>query len=138
MATTGRVRMTGSFQPYFFMISLLLIFSYYQTHTHTKAFGKKINALAKEKDCELVGEWKKSLTNHLYWSAVDGDGDLIEAKWLSVDNHIHNKHKKHGKLFPTCRHKTIRKRGRKKKWFKPRKLFEFSSIQYQIKEILLM
>ena len=32
--------------------------------------------------------------NHLYWSAVstpDGDGEMILAKWLSVDNHIHNK-----------------------------------------------
>lgn len=88
------------------------------------AFGKKVDALAKEKECELVGEWKKSLINHLYWSAVStpsGDGDMIEAKWLSVDNHIHNKHKRHGKLFPSCKHKAIRKRGRKKKWFKPRK-----------------
>ena len=62
--------------------------------------------------------------NHLYWSAVstpDGDGEMILAKWLSVDNHIHNKHKKHGKLFPACKHKRIQMRGRKKKWFKPRK-----------------
>ena len=52
--------------------------------------------------------------NHLYWSAVstpDGNKDLIEAKWLSVD-----KHKKHGKLFPACKHRRIYKRGRKKKF----------------------
>ena len=27
-------------------------------------------------------------------STPNGDGDLIQAKWLSVDNHVHNKHKK--------------------------------------------
>jgi solute carrier family 8 (sodium/calcium exchanger) len=65
-----------------------------------------------------VGEWKKSLVNHLYWSAVstpDGDGEVIKAKWISLDNHIHDKHKNHGKIFPACKHKAIRKRGRKKK-----------------------
>ena len=48
----------------------------------TTALKKKVNALAKEKDCELVGEWKRSLVNHLYWSAVstpDGNGDMIKA-----------------------------------------------------------
>lgn len=86
------------------------------------AFRKKITALAKEKECEIVGDWKKSLVNHLYWSAVstpDGNGELIEAKWISQDNHIHNKHKGHGKVFQACQHKPIRKRAGKKKWFKP-------------------
>ncbi len=61
--------------------------------------------------------------NHLYWSAVstpDGDGDLIQAKWMSLDNHVHNRHKKHGTFFPACKHKA---KGRKKKWFKPRKYY---------------
>lgn len=86
------------------------------------AFKKKVDALAKEKDCELVGKWKKSMVNHLYWSAVstpNGNGDTIKAKWMSLDNHIHNKHKGHGKPFPSCKHKTLRKRS--KKWFKRRK-----------------
>jgi len=87
------------------------------------ALSKKIDALVKEKDCEMVGKWKKSIINHLYWSAVstpNSDGEMMLAKWTSLDNHIHNKHKNHGKLFPVCKHKAIRK-GRKKKWFKPRK-----------------
>ena len=98
------------------------------------AFKKKVTALAKEKDCEIVGEWKKSLVNHLYWSAVstpDGNGELIKAKWISLDNHIHNKHKKHGKIFTACQHKAIRKRGRKKKWFKPRMLHALHTLLYQ-------
>ena len=94
------------------------------TCTHTTALRKKLDALAKEKDCELVGEWKKSVINHLYWSAVstpNGNGELIKAKWISLDNHINNKHRGHGKLFPKCAHKAIKRAGRKKKWFKPRK-----------------
>ena len=93
------------------------------------AFKKKVIALAKEKDCELVGEWKKSMLNHLYWSAVstpNGNGDIIKAKWMSLDNHIHNRHKGHGKHFPKCTHK--RPRGKRKKWFKPRKHFVSSKL----------
>ena len=87
-------------------------------------FSKKIDALAKEKSCELVGEWKGSLVNHLYWSAVstpNGNGEVMGAKWMSMDNHIHNKHKGHSKGFPSCKHKTWRRRRGKKKWFKPSK-----------------
>ena len=88
------------------------------------ALGKKIDRVAKEKECELVGKWKKSLIDHLYWSAVstsDGNGHVIQAKWLSVNNHIHNKHRNHGKLFPVHKHKTPQAKQRNKKWFKGRK-----------------
>ena len=85
---------------------------------------KKMEKLAKEKDCGLIGEWMKSIINHLYWSAVStqsGDGEEIKAKWLSLDNHIHNKHRGHGKVFPKCQHGRLPRQGRKK-WFKPREL----------------
>ena len=42
------------------------------------ALSKKTDAVSKEKECELAGKWKRSLVNHLYWSAVctpDGDGE---------------------------------------------------------------
>ena len=44
--------------------------------------------MAKEKECELIREWMKSVINHLYWSALSipsGDGEKIKAKWLSLD-----------------------------------------------------
>ena len=69
------------------------------------AFHRKMEALSKEKECELVREWTKSLVSHLYWSAVStpsGDGELIKAKWLSLDNHIHDKHQGHREAFPSC------------------------------------
>ncbi len=94
-------------------------------HYCIAALQKKLEKTSKLKDCDLIGEWNKSVINHLYWSAVstpDGNGDLIKAKWMSVVNHVHNKHKGHGKNFPVCKHKKLGRRARKIKWFKPRKL----------------
>ena len=57
------------------------------------AFRKKVEAVAKLKDCKLVGQWTESLVNHLYWCAAStpsGNGDDIKAKWISLNNHIHN------------------------------------------------
>ena len=51
-------------------------------------------ALSKEKASELVGEWTKSLVNHLYWSAKSkpsGDGELIKAKCLSTTSTTNTK-----------------------------------------------
>ena len=41
---------------------------------------KKLAKLSQYKDCEIVGAWIKSITNHMYWcaaSAPDGDGQLM-------------------------------------------------------------
>ena len=38
------------------------------THTYTRfllGFWKKVKALAKQKDCELVGKWEQSMINHI-------------------------------------------------------------------------
>ena len=70
------------------------------------AFRKKVEAVAKLKDCELVGQRTKSLLNHLYWCAAstpNGNGDEIKAKWISLNNHIHNSHHGHGEIYPSCR-----------------------------------
>lgn len=76
------------------------------------------------KGCELIGNWQRSIVNHLYWcvsSTPDGDADTILAKWLSLENHVHNKHRHKDKKFPKCTHGTLRSQDRKKKWFKRRK-----------------
>ena len=42
---------------------------------------KKLRKAAKFKDCDVVGEWIKSITNHMYWRAAsspDGDGKKME------------------------------------------------------------
>ena len=97
---------------------------------------KKLAALAKEKDCSLVGEWIRSIINHLYWCALstpDGNSDMMEAKWLSVVNHIRNRHTRHGCTFPRCLHtKYKRKRGEAIKWMKPGEIFQMLYTQTAI------
>ena len=93
---------------------------------------KKLEALAKQKDCQLIGKWVKSITNHLYWcvaSTHSGDGDVIKAKWLSLDNHIHNVHSGHSQLFPQCAHGDLHGSDRNKKWFKRRKYDSYLALQ---------
>ena len=41
--------------------------------------------------------------------------DMCEAKWLSLDNHIHNIHRGRGKPFPKCEHPRLPRHGRTKK-----------------------
>ena len=82
-------------------------------------FRKKLEAAAK-KDCSLIREWQRSILNHLYWcvaSTEGGDGETILAKWLSLDNHVHNQHTHASPKFRRCVHGRLSKR----KWFKRRK-----------------
>ena len=50
-------------------------------------FRKKVESLAKEKDCVIVREWTKSMINHIYWSAVstpNGDEDMHDTSKVVV------------------------------------------------------
>ena len=79
---------------------------------------KKLENLAKKKDCALVYKWQRSIINHLYWciaSTTDGNGEVITAKWLSLEGHIRNKN------FTKCCHGRLVGQVRQKKWFKRRK-----------------
>ena len=60
----------------------------------------------------------------MYWciaSTPDGNGEVVKAKWLSLDNHVHNTHSGHSDLFPVCAHGELQGQDRSKKWFKRRK-----------------
>lgn len=84
-----------------------------------KGLSKKLEAAAKLKGCNEIRPWIQSIVNHLYWAAVStetGQGDLIVAKWVSVVNHIANKHTHNNHLFPKCLHGSLECRG--KKWIK--------------------
>jgi len=87
--------------------------------------SKKIAKLAKEKDCSLVGEWKQSVVNHMYWCASSTPPDQPElkvAKWLSIGNHIANGHDNHEDLlFPRCVHAPLPRNEKRRKWFDPSK-----------------
>ena len=60
---------------------------------------------------------------------IEVTGDIIKVKWLSVDNHIHNIFVGHGELSPQCEHPPLPRRGRSKKWFKPRKFVVTAIVQ---------
>ena len=84
---------------------------------HIIGFRKKVEKLAKVKGCEEVGEWIKSMVNHLYWSAMSTESDdsqMLLEKWQSLANHIHNKHRGHGKKYKKCAHGRLGRR----KWLK--------------------
>lgn len=92
---------------------------YYDVWHVAKGLSRKIEGLVKVKDCELAGEWLRSISNHMYWCAASSDGlsgDVIAAKWLSVLRHMQNLHKDHSELFPTCTHGPIEN---PRKWLKP-------------------
>jgi hypothetical protein len=78
---------------------------------------KKVEKVSKQKDCEVIGEWVRSMVNHLYWwiMSTEEDDECIKEKWLSLLNHLHNKHKGHGKIYKECQHGKLHKR----KWLKP-------------------
>uniref|UniRef100_A0A1X7VJG1 Uncharacterized protein n=1 Tax=Amphimedon queenslandica TaxID=400682 RepID=A0A1X7VJG1_AMPQE len=78
---------------------------HYDVWQLAKGIKKKVLALAKREECEIIGEWSKSIVNHLYWCAASSDDneEMIKDKWLSLINHIHNKHQ-HSGLFKKCAH----------------------------------
>lgn len=69
----------------------------------------KLIALGKKKGCEVVAKWVQAISNFLYYCAASsgGDGDLVQDKWLSILNHVTNKHEGHGGRFPNCQHGQI-------------------------------
>ena len=54
-----------------------------------------LQGFRKKLEAEMRGNWQKSIINHLHWcvaSTKDADANTILAKWLSLENYIHNKH----------------------------------------------
>ena len=72
------------------------------------------------------------MINHLYWcvaSSPSGDSALIQEKWLSLENHIHNVHCGHSKEFVKCTHPRLPASDRNKKWLKRRKYMWQSQVE---------
>ena len=69
---------------------------------------KVLTKLAKVSGSEIIAEWIKPCTNHLYWSArttQSGNGDVIWAKFSSFFSHVINKHKNLANpVFNQCAH----------------------------------
>ena len=68
---------------------------------------KNVKTISKMKECELAGEWKRSIVNHVYWAASstqDGDSETIIAKYKSAFNHIRNVHEHDDPKYAKCEH----------------------------------
>ncbi|XP_051716556.1 uncharacterized protein LOC127494593 isoform X2 [Ctenopharyngodon idella] len=92
---------------------------YYDVWHTVKGLSKKVEKISREKDCSLVKKWRKSITNHLYWSATSSDsGPEKVAKWTSIINHIQDIHTHSDPVFPRCQHEQRVSKDRSK-WFQP-------------------
>lgn len=69
---------------------------------------KVLTKIAKITGCNLIADWTKACTNHLYWSARtthDGNGEVIWAKFSSFLSHVVNEHENlDNPLFNKCAH----------------------------------
>jgi solute carrier family 8 (sodium/calcium exchanger) len=69
-------------------------------------------ATKKKKLCGILSGWAHSVSNHVYYVAASSNGDeeLAKAKWMSIMNHIVDKHEGHGELYPKCLHEPLQDR----------------------------
>ncbi|XP_066270376.1 uncharacterized protein [Branchiostoma lanceolatum] len=76
-----------------------------------KSLVKELSKASKEKGCEVIKHWIRSIKKHMYWCALSttqGFCDLIVAKWKSIVRHVANKHDSHpDESFPKCAHGRI-------------------------------
>ncbi|KAK3720962.1 hypothetical protein QZH41_006532 [Actinostola sp. cb2023] len=97
---------------------------YYDIWHVAKGLGKKIDKVAKQKDCGDIAEWKQSISNHMYWCAAstpDGNGDMIKAKWEILPLHIQDIHTSNNVLHSECGHGELEGERRDKLWIEPGK-----------------
>ncbi|KAG0416988.1 hypothetical protein HPB47_005984 [Ixodes persulcatus] len=74
-----------------------------------KRVKKKLNAAQKRAGCQPLEEWTQATTNHMYWSAMaaGGNKELLVEIWLSMQNHVIDKHTGHGGSYTRCVHNEI-------------------------------
>ena len=86
----------------------------------TKNIKSKLVTKAKKKECRDLSPWIKSVTNHMWWSAMtcDGNPQLLKEKWVSILHHTADKHDWDSTvLYNRCAHEPISPRAhRKTKW----------------------
>ncbi|KAG0444146.1 hypothetical protein HPB47_014121 [Ixodes persulcatus] len=67
---------------------------------------KKLQAASWSGLCKELEVWIQPVTNHLYFCAMMGDCNvpLLVSMWLSLLNHVVNKHSGHGGPYDECLH----------------------------------
>jgi hypothetical protein len=88
----------------------------------SKNITKKLALLANKKECQDLGPWIKSISNHLWWSCetAGGDSQLLKEKWLSLMHHITGVHQwACSATYTRCEHEDLTDdQDRRKKWLK--------------------
>ena len=101
----------------------LKIIHQYDVWHLSKSVTKKLIKKAKKKCNEELLPWIQSVSNHLWWSVAtcDGNTSVMKEKWLSIINHIANKHKwRGGKHFKKCAYRILTRNEKKQvQWLKP-------------------
>nr|XP_055069990.1 uncharacterized protein LOC129450961 [Misgurnus anguillicaudatus] len=91
---------------------------YYDVWHIEKGLSKKLVLISKNKDCDILKKWLRSIKNHVYWTAASStSGPERVAKWMSILNHIQNVHIHEDPVFPKCLHAPRTSRD-KSKWLK--------------------
>lgn len=88
---------------------------------------KSLKQAAANDSSGLISEWTPAIINHMYWCAASTKqgvhtGDIIEAKWRSLLNHVCNRHTHQNEHYAKCAHGR-RKRGEKKKKYMKRGVY---------------
>ena len=89
----------------------------------SKSITKKLTEKAKQKNCNELFPWIKSISNHLWWCSQNcgGDKTLLREMWISIIHHITNLHSWNcADVFHECCHPPIPLNvARTKKWLVP-------------------
>ena len=78
-----------------------------------KNIKRKLSHAAKNKKCEDLNLWIKAIVNHFWWCCASCDENVTELreKWLSILQHISNKHRwENAKIFKRCEHGKLSRR----------------------------
>ena len=68
-------------------------------------FRKKLEALAKQKECELVGQWQRSIINHMYW-CVKNCETCISQDDIEVPQPLCSQYERPEKMFTVEQHRS--------------------------------
>ena len=97
--------------------------TYIYVHIYTHMYiiyrtEEEIDETGQIQDCNIINDWTKSITNHMYWYAASSPGNDCEQmviRWKSLMDHICDNHEE-------CYHDPLRGLQRHKKWFIPGKI----------------
>ncbi|XP_057206770.1 uncharacterized protein LOC130564597 [Triplophysa rosa] len=93
------------------------ITQFYDVWHLEKGLSKKLEQIGRDKDCQVVKKWQRSIKNHVYWTAASSKtAEERVAKWTSMVNHIQDIHSHDDPAYPQCEHE-IRASKDRSKWF---------------------